>query len=74
MKKFVKESLLEGEKTFEITEYFGDITLTFKIHYYDGEALDTAVMIGDKIICWISFQDKNKFMEELQSTISKYRI
>jgi len=74
MKKFVKESLLEGEKTHEITKLFGDIILTFKIHYYDGEALDTAVMLGDKIICWISFKDKDEFMGELQSTISKYRI
>jgi len=74
MKKFVKESLLEGDKTHTISKNFGDITLSFKIHYDDGEGLDTAVMIGDKIICWISYQDKDKFIEELQSTISKYRI
>lgn len=47
--------------------------VTLRSDYFDGKILDTQVEIHG-IPCWVSGDDRMKFVTELQSLIDKYKI
>jgi hypothetical protein len=52
----------------------GDSTLEFRCEPCEGEYLDTSVMINGQSLCWITWNDVEKFIEEIRLPISKYSI
>lgn len=52
-----------------------NLELSFVTEQFKGEPeLDTKVEIEGGTLCWISLPDKDKFVQELEAVISKYRI
>jgi len=57
------------------TMFLGDLEITFRGEKYDNKPiLDTSVKIGEQTVCWITWNDKKSFVQELNDIISKYRI
>jgi len=57
------------------TKTVGDINIHFEGERYRGlPVLDTRVSIGDNTLCWITWEDKEKFTKELDEVITKFRI
>jgi hypothetical protein len=72
----MKKQNATEEKSIQTTRQIGDSTFLFFSDVYDGEKLDTQVMVNPAftVICWIAANDINKFAEELNEVIKKYRI
>lgn len=57
------------------TSSFGNLKLNFTGESYDADDIrDTKVEINGETLCFISWQDKQQFVFDLQHTIAKYRI
>lgn len=57
------------------TDMLGDAQIKFEGEQYRGQpVLDTHVTIHDLHLCWISWADKEAFLNELQSIVERYRI
>lgn len=52
----------------------GDLPIEFIGEKWDGVIGDTMVTINGDYLCSIGWDDKDKFLHELQYTIEKYRI
>ncbi|MCK9417096.1 hypothetical protein M0Q97_10610 [Candidatus Dojkabacteria bacterium] len=66
---------MEDPKIIKYSTAFGDVTIDFNGEKYWGNPiLDTRVIIEGKTICWITWNDKDVFINELNDVISKYRI
>jgi hypothetical protein len=58
-----------------VTKTLGTLNVKFEGEQYSGHpVLDTKVSINGEVICWITWNDRDSFMNELQSVISKYYI
>jgi hypothetical protein len=52
-----------------------ELKLTFSGEQYKGQdVLDTRVEIESGTICWITWKDRDKFIDELNELIAKYAI
>jgi hypothetical protein len=51
-----------------------DANLFFKGENWGDGYKDTEVKIGDNLLCWITWDDKEAFIKELNQVINKYRI
>jgi len=40
----------------------------------DGKLLDTKVLLHSGVLCWITHDSKDKFLEEINEVITKYRM
>ena len=56
------------------TKYVGDSALLFTCTNEGGGLLDTKVEINDEPLCWITYSEIDKFTEELEDVVNKYRI
>lgn len=64
-----------GPKKFTSSKMIGDLEITFTGEKYPGDPiLDTKVEINGEQLCWITWNDKENFFSELESTVEKYRI
>ena len=52
----------------------GDLTLSFRGENWGAGIQDTRVSIGDSQLCWICWEEKEAFINELTDLINKYRI
>lgn len=53
----------------------GRINMTLRGEKYSGSPiLDTEVKIGDTVLCWISWPDKEDFIKKLNAVINEYSI
>lgn len=52
----------------------GELPIEFEGEKWDGVIGDTNVTVNGEYLCTIGWEDKDKFIDELQSTIEKYRI
>jgi hypothetical protein len=51
------------------------LSVEIKAERVEGHPLlDSEVSIGGNQLCWISFQQKDEFIKELQQVIDKYKI
>jgi len=53
---------------------FGDSVITYESDVWNGELLDTKVIINEKIICCIAGNTLEEFHKTLVETVDKYRI
>lgn len=57
------------------THMVGDLQLSFRGEAWDDKGfVDTEVKCNGNLLCWIVWPDKEKFVQELNAIISKYRI
>ena len=57
------------------TKSFCDFNLEFKGEQYKGSPiLDTSVKINGQTLCWINWQDKEQFVQELRAIINRFKI
>lgn len=62
-------------KIHTVTKTFGELEIKLEGEQYRGQPiLDTRVSIDGKTVCWISWENKDEFIEELQEPIRKYCI
>ena len=52
----------------------GDANVDLKGETWDGQTLDIEVKINGKLLCWISWDQKEEFLSKLNTIISEYRI
>lgn len=52
----------------------GDASLNIKGEDWGDGFKDTEVKIGDTLLCWIVWNDKDAFIKELNEVVEKYRI
>jgi hypothetical protein len=53
----------------------GNVVLLTAISEWDGDKrMDTDIRFGDQSLCWVSGEDYEKFIAELQTLINTYRI
>lgn len=52
----------------------GALTVKFEGEEYDGEILDTKVTISGAELCYISWSDRESFVNDLKQAIEKYFI
>jgi hypothetical protein len=52
----------------------GYSSVEYKSDTYEGQYLDTKVIINDQLLCVIAGNTINEFHEELKTLIDKYRI
>ena len=55
-------------------ECIGDTVATLISESFDGQVFDTVIWIGGSKICTVSGTEKDKFIQELNDLIRKYRI
>lgn len=52
-----------------------NLPIHLETEYYDGKAGDTKVILPSSgTLCWVSGEEREKFIEELNSIVDKYRI
>lgn len=56
------------------TYSFGHTSITLKGENYGDGIQDTEVLIGDRQLCWIHWNTKDEFIQELQAIVEKHRI
>lgn len=56
------------------THYIGDLTLQLDGENWGNGLEDTKVSIDGKLLCWIQWNEKDNFLNELKNVVSKYRI
>lgn len=56
------------------TRAIGSLEIKFEGEVYDGRILDTKVSINGAELCWISWADKDSFVQDLKEAIEKYFI
>lgn len=62
-------------KYYSETSNIGSVEITFRGEKYSGrDILDTSIKIEEGIICWITWEDKKAFVDEINNVIQKYRI
>lgn len=67
--------MLTQPKYSESTASIGEgIKVSFKGENWGNGLKDTEVKINDAALCWIAWEDKGAFMEELNAVVEKYRI
>lgn len=53
----------------------GSLTIKFEGEQYPGQpVLDTKVTINGGELCWISWSDKDSFVQDIKQAIEKYFI
>lgn len=56
------------------TATVGELELTFEGEQWDDQVLDTRVSTHGTTMCWITWADKEAFIEDLNNAIQKYFI
>lgn len=52
-----------------------NLPIRMETESYDGKDGDTKVtLMSAGVLCWVSGEEKEKFLEELNNLIDKYRI
>ncbi len=74
--KNLKQNTMKEEPKITTTErIFGNLTLKFEGEQFKGWPIqDTKVSIGNKTLCWISWEDKDNFHKALNRIIEQYEI
>jgi hypothetical protein len=60
-------------KTFQVGTEHTSAEVKLTSDYIDGKTLDTKVEIHG-VPCWVSGEDRMKFITDLQALIDKYKI
>ena len=67
--------MADEPKIFHAQGALGRLTMKFCGEKYKGlDILDTKVEVGGKVLCFVTWKDKDKFTRELNDVINKYQI
>lgn len=56
------------------TAHLGDLTMVFECEPCEGKYLDTKVTVNGVQMCWISWPEKDEFIQKLTNIIDTFRI
>jgi hypothetical protein len=66
--------MITNPKIITQTHHVGDLSIQLDGENWGNGLEDTKVSINGQLLCWVTWKEKDNFLNELKDVINKYRI